>query len=132
MSIVVLLNARRDNTGKISNLFKQAMIQPNFSRYCELCSISSKVENGLNRGGHKFLPDLAEGQEKAFAPHCGRIANNEYEFKRSISLPGKRELENMIKGKVQGVDAEIKKRLNKGVSKPVLSHFLVVLFITIK
>lgn len=85
-----------------------------YCRYCELCSISSKVESGLNHGGHKFLPDLADGHEKAFAPHCGRIANNEYEFKRSISLPGKQELENMIKGKVQGVDAEIKKRLNKG------------------
>ena len=69
----------------------------------------------MNQGGHQFLPELAAGEEQAFAPHCGKIQSDVYEFKRTIKLPGKKELENMIKNKVQGVDNEIKKRLNKGV-----------------
>ena len=95
------------------------IISKHFSRYCELCGLSGKVENGLNRGKHKFLPELAQGQESAFAPHCGKISTDSYEFKRTINLPTRKELENMIKGKVQGVDDEIKKRLNKGVRKLV-------------
>ncbi|KAE9553826.1 hypothetical protein FO519_002956 [Halicephalobus sp. NKZ332] len=85
-----------------------------YCRYCELCGLSGKIEKGLNQGRHKFLPELAAGDEDAFAPHCGKIESDTYEFKRTIQLPGKKELENMIKGKVQGVDDEIKKRLNKG------------------
>uniref|UniRef100_A0A914YNS8 Uncharacterized protein n=1 Tax=Panagrolaimus superbus TaxID=310955 RepID=A0A914YNS8_9BILA len=85
-----------------------------YCRYCELCGLSAKVENGLNQGQHKFLPQLAQGQESAFSPHCSKISSDSYEFKRSLNLPGRQELENMIKGKVQGVDNEIKKRLNKG------------------
>jgi hypothetical protein len=87
----------------------------NFSRYCELCGLSEKIEQGLNKGDHQFLPKLAEGEETPFSPKCGKIGANTYDFKRSISLPGRKELEDKIKQKINGVDAEIKKRLNKGV-----------------
>lgn len=82
-----------------------------------MCGLSEKVESGLNQGDHQFLPALANGEEKAFSPKCGRIAAKTYEFKRTINLPGRKELENKIKNKINGVDAEIKKRLNKGVRK---------------
>uniref|UniRef100_A0A914P5C6 Uncharacterized protein n=1 Tax=Panagrolaimus davidi TaxID=227884 RepID=A0A914P5C6_9BILA len=85
-----------------------------YCRYCELCGLSAKIESGLNQGQHKLLPELAQGRESAFSPHCSKISSDSYEFKRTLNLPGRQELENMIKGKVQGVDNEIKKRLNKG------------------
>ncbi|TKR88006.1 hypothetical protein L596_012318 [Steinernema carpocapsae] len=84
-----------------------------FCRYCELCGLSEKLEEGLNKD-HQYLPELAQGKEDAFAPKCGKIGANTYEFKRTINLPGRRELESKIKEKMQGVDNEIKKRLNKG------------------
>jgi hypothetical protein len=85
-----------------------------YCRYCELCGLSAKIENGLNKGEHKFLPSLGRGEE-AFSPKCGKIGANTYEFKRTIQLPGRHELEDKIKQKINGVDAEIRKRLNKGV-----------------
>ncbi|KAI6190109.1 hypothetical protein M3Y97_00081300 [Aphelenchoides bicaudatus] len=85
-----------------------------YCRYCELCGLSEKIEEGLNKGNHQFLPKLAEGQEQPFSPKCGKIDANTYEFKRTINLPGRKELEDKIKQKVSGVDAEIRKRLNKG------------------
>lgn len=77
--------------------------------------MSEKVENGLNQGEHQFLPALAKGDESAFSAKCGKINANTYEFKRSINLPGRAELESKIKQKFNGVDDEIRKRLNKGV-----------------
>ncbi|KAH7713473.1 Protein C13C12.2 [Aphelenchoides avenae] len=85
-----------------------------YCRYCELCGLSAQIENGLNKGANKFLPGLAYGKEEAFAPKCGKITANSYEFKRSISLPGRKELESKVKQKINGVDEEIRKRLNKG------------------
>ncbi|KAI6186397.1 hypothetical protein M3Y98_00128200 [Aphelenchoides besseyi] len=85
-----------------------------YCRYCELCSLSEQIEAGLNKGEHQFLPELAKGEEQAFSPKCGRIGANSYEFKRTINLPGRHELESKIKQKISGVDAEIRKRLNKG------------------
>lgn len=67
------------------------------------------------KGGHQFLPEVAKGDEQPFAPKCGKIGAKTYEFKRTINLPGRRELEDKVKQKINGVDAEIKKRLNKGV-----------------
>uniref|UniRef100_A0A0N4ZZW4 Uncharacterized protein n=1 Tax=Parastrongyloides trichosuri TaxID=131310 RepID=A0A0N4ZZW4_PARTI len=83
-----------------------------YCRYCELCNLSSKIEKQLKN--NKVLPGLAKGQESPFGPKCGKISSNTYEFKRSISIPGRRDLEKKIKDKVQGIDAEVKKRLNKG------------------
>lgn len=80
-----------------------------------MCSLSEKVEKGLNKGDHQFLPALANGEESAFSAKCGKINANTYEFRRSINLPGRSELESKIKQKFNGVDAEIRKRLNKGV-----------------
>ncbi|CAD5223710.1 unnamed protein product [Bursaphelenchus okinawaensis] len=85
-----------------------------YCRYCELCGLSEKIEKGLNQGEHKFLPAVAKGQESSFSPKCGQIDAKTYEFKRSISLPSRSELEDKIKNKINGVDEEIKKRLNKG------------------
>uniref|UniRef100_A0A914EQL9 Uncharacterized protein n=1 Tax=Acrobeloides nanus TaxID=290746 RepID=A0A914EQL9_9BILA len=85
-----------------------------YCRYCELCSLSEKVENGLSKGEHQFLPAVAKGEEDLFAPKCNKIKGDTYEFKRSLNLPGRRELEAKVKQKIQGVDAEIRKRLNKG------------------
>lgn len=94
--------------------YKNGLFFTNFSRYCELCGLSEKIESGLNQGGHQFLPQLANGEEKPFSPKCGRIGAKTYEFKRTINLPGRHALENKIKNKINGVDAEIRKRLNKG------------------
>jgi len=77
--------------------------------------LTEKIEHGLTRGDHQFLPELAAGQEQAFSPKCGQIGAQTYEFKRTINLPGRRELEGKVKQKISGVDAEIRKRLNKGV-----------------
>uniref|UniRef100_A0A915CW86 Uncharacterized protein n=1 Tax=Ditylenchus dipsaci TaxID=166011 RepID=A0A915CW86_9BILA len=89
-----------------------------YCRYCELCGLSEKIETALagNQGGHQFLPEVAKGspEEAAFAPKCGKIGAKTYEFKRTINLPGRKELESKVKQKISGVDAEIKKRLNKG------------------
>lgn len=51
------------------------------SRYCDMCGVSAKVEEGLNADGHQFLPALAQGREDAFSPVCGQIASDSYEFK---------------------------------------------------
>uniref|UniRef100_A0A0N5CGW9 ADAM_spacer1 domain-containing protein n=1 Tax=Strongyloides papillosus TaxID=174720 RepID=A0A0N5CGW9_STREA len=83
-----------------------------YCRYCELCSISSKVESALKN--NKLLPGLAKGEEKAFGPKCGKIGSNTYDFRRTLHVPGRKELEKKIKEKIQGVDAEVRKRLNKG------------------
>ncbi|KAI1720912.1 hypothetical protein DdX_05162 [Ditylenchus destructor] len=87
-----------------------------YCRYCELCGLSEKIESTLagQKGGHQFLPEVAKGDEQPFAPKCGKIGAKTYEFKRTINLPGRRELEDKVKQKINGVDAEIKKRLNKG------------------
>lgn len=69
----------------------------------------------MNDKGHLFLPEVARGTEEKFAPVCNRIASNIYEFKRTINLPGRRELERQINDKVQGLDGEIRQRLNKKV-----------------
>jgi hypothetical protein len=73
------------------------------------------------------LPKLAEGQEDAFSPKCGKIAANTYDFKRTINLPGRKELEDKIKQKINGVDGEIRKRLNKGVGFWCFAKNIVIL-----
>ena len=88
-----------------------------WSRYCELCTLADKIDQGLTNGEHQFLPILASGQEQPFAPKCSKIGAKSYEFKRTINLPGRFDLEQKIKQKMSGVDAEIRKRLNKGVGK---------------
>jgi hypothetical protein len=80
-----------------------------------MCQLSNQIETGLNRGRHKYLPELATGQEDPFSASCDKISANVYDFKRTINLPGKSELEKRAKEKIQGVDGEIRKRLNKGV-----------------
>lgn len=85
------------------------------SRYCELCGLAANIERGLSQGEHAFLPELAAGQEAAFAPKCGQIGAQTYEFKRTIDLPGRKALEQKVRQRISGVDAEIRKRLNKGV-----------------
>jgi len=86
-----------------------------YCRYCELCNLSEKIEGSLNgEGNHRFLPKLAEGKEAAFSAQCEHINANTYEFRRTISLPGRSELEQKIKQKFDTVDNEIRKRLNKG------------------
>ncbi|GMR57797.1 hypothetical protein PMAYCL1PPCAC_27992 [Pristionchus mayeri] len=84
-----------------------------YCRYCDLCGISNAVEGELNRSGHQFLSG-GQQEENPLQPACGNIERNSYNFRRTISLPSRRTLEGMIKDKVQGVDGEIKKRLNKG------------------
>uniref|UniRef100_A0A914LJE9 Uncharacterized protein n=1 Tax=Meloidogyne incognita TaxID=6306 RepID=A0A914LJE9_MELIC len=86
-----------------------------YCRYCELCTLADKIEQGLTNGEHQFLPILASGQEQPFAPKCSKIGAKSYEFKRTINLPGRFDLEQKVKQKMSGVDAEIRKRLNKGV-----------------
>lgn len=53
------------------------------SRYCDLCGVSEGIENDLNRKGHKFLPEVVQGEEKPFAPACSSIKKNSYQFKVS-------------------------------------------------
>ncbi|CAJ0960553.1 unnamed protein product, partial [Mesorhabditis belari] len=45
---------------------------------------------------------------------CEAVNADFYEFKKTISLPGKATLEKMVKDKANGLDKEITKRLNKG------------------
>ncbi|KAL7073313.1 hypothetical protein ACQ4LE_007362 [Meloidogyne hapla] len=85
-----------------------------YCRYCELCTLADKIEQGLANGEHQYLPILASGQEQPFAPKCSKIGAKSYEFKRTINLPGRFDLEQKVKQKMSGVDAEIRKRLNKG------------------
>lgn len=85
-----------------------------YCRYCDICELSEKVESGLNKEGHLFLPEVASGNEAKFSPKCNHINADTYQFKRTINLPGRRELESKVKDKMQGLDGEIKKRLNKG------------------
>ncbi|VDK18200.1 unnamed protein product [Anisakis simplex] len=86
-----------------------------YCRYCDLCELSEKIENGLNReSGHEFLPEVVKGNEERFAPKCSKITTDTYQFKRTISLPGRRELTAKVRDQMQGLDGEIKKRLNKG------------------
>ncbi|VBB34035.1 unnamed protein product, partial [Acanthocheilonema viteae] len=84
-----------------------------YCRYCDICGLTAKLETDLNNKGHLFLPEVARGTEEKFAPFCNRIASNIYEFNRTINLPGRRELEMLINEKVQGLDGEIRQRLNK-------------------
>lgn len=63
------------------------------------------------------MPAVAQGTEKKFAPICDKISANTYEFRRTINLPGRRELEARVQEKVQGLDGEIRQRLNKRVRK---------------
>ncbi|KAI3422473.1 hypothetical protein GPALN_012981 [Globodera pallida] len=88
-----------------------------YCRYCDLCGLTDQIERGLTRpdsGGHPFLPALAAGEEAPFGPRCGKIDARTYEFRRTLNLPGRRELEQKARQKISGVDAEIRKRLNKG------------------
>ncbi|EPB75105.1 hypothetical protein ANCCEY_05828 [Ancylostoma ceylanicum] len=54
------------------------------------------------------------GETQGGGQRCGAISAREYDFKRTISLPNRNTLEQLIRSKVQGVDDEVKKRLNKG------------------
>ncbi|GMT09415.1 hypothetical protein PFISCL1PPCAC_712, partial [Pristionchus fissidentatus] len=83
-----------------------------YCRYCDLCGISNAVEGELNRSGHQFV--VGGEEQNPLGAACGNIERSSYSFKRTISLPSRSTLEGMIKDKVQGVDGEIKKRLNKG------------------
>uniref|UniRef100_A0A914URM2 Uncharacterized protein n=1 Tax=Plectus sambesii TaxID=2011161 RepID=A0A914URM2_9BILA len=104
-----LLNQQCDeNSGIVERNGRQ------YCRYCDMCKISEQIENGLNRGRHKYLPELARGSEDAFTPKCDSVSATSYEFKRTISLPDRTELERRVKDKFSGLDGEIKKRLNKG------------------
>uniref|UniRef100_A0A0N5AXN5 Uncharacterized protein n=1 Tax=Syphacia muris TaxID=451379 RepID=A0A0N5AXN5_9BILA len=85
-----------------------------YCRYCDICGLSEQIETGLNSEGHIFLPELARGNEEKFAPKCNHINADTYEFKRTLNLPGRKELEEKVKEKMQGLDGEIRKRLNKG------------------
>ncbi|VDD87851.1 unnamed protein product [Enterobius vermicularis] len=85
-----------------------------YCRYCDICGLSEKIEDGLNSEGHVFLPELASGHEEKFSPKCNHINADSYEFKRTLNLPGRRKLEEKVREKMQGLDGEIKKRLNKG------------------
>ncbi|VDK74246.1 unnamed protein product [Litomosoides sigmodontis] len=84
-----------------------------YCRYCDICGLTAKLETDLNDKGHLFLPEVARGTEEKFAPICNRIASNIYAFNRTINLPGRRELEVLINEKVEGLDSEIRQRLNK-------------------
>ncbi|KHJ85726.1 hypothetical protein OESDEN_14540 [Oesophagostomum dentatum] len=84
-----------------------------YSRYCDLCGVGEKLKSELNDGGHQFLPTMA-GDTQVDGQRCGSVAAREYDFKRTISLPNRNTLEQLIRSKVQGVDDEVKKRLNKG------------------
>lgn len=90
-------------------------IVESFSRYCDMCGLTAKLETDLNDKGHLFLPEVARGTEEKFAPICNRIVSNIYTFNRTINLPGRRELEVLINEKVEGLDGEIRQRLNKKV-----------------
>uniref|UniRef100_A0A1I7WQA4 Uncharacterized protein n=1 Tax=Heterorhabditis bacteriophora TaxID=37862 RepID=A0A1I7WQA4_HETBA len=101
-----------------------------YSRYCDLCGVSQRVESELNNGVHQYRMTKCEcrsvkqrhvqflptnpGDSPGLDEKCGNIAADEYDFKKTISLPNRSTLENLIKSKITGVDDEIKKRLNKG------------------
>ncbi|CAB3397541.1 unnamed protein product [Caenorhabditis bovis] len=82
-----------------------------YCRYCDLCEVGNAVERDLANGRNQFLSknpnDTPNGK-------CHDIEANEYDFRRTIQLPSRSTLENLIRSKAQGVDDEIKKRLNKG------------------
>ncbi|CAI5451863.1 unnamed protein product [Caenorhabditis angaria] len=82
-----------------------------YCRYCDLCQVSEAVEKELSNGQHQFLSRSAGDTPIS---KCHNIEANEYDFRRTIQLPSRSQLENLIKSKAQGIDDEIKKRLNKG------------------
>ncbi|PAV68834.1 hypothetical protein WR25_03556 [Diploscapter pachys] len=84
-------------------------------RYCDLCRTAEQVVSDLNSGDFVFLPNSTKDYASKHA-ECGRIAADEYDLKKTVSLPSRSTLESLIRNKVQGVDEEIEKRLNKGVS----------------
>ncbi|EYC01130.1 hypothetical protein Y032_0110g181 [Ancylostoma ceylanicum] len=84
-----------------------------YCRYCDLCGVGERLESELNSGVHQFLPTMP-GETQGGGQRCGAISAREYDFKRTISLPNRNTLEQLIRSKVQGVDDEVKKRLNKG------------------
>ncbi|PAV68266.1 hypothetical protein WR25_11028 [Diploscapter pachys] len=84
-----------------------------YCRYCDLCRTAEQVVSDLNSGDFVFLPNSTKDYASKHA-ECGRIAADEYDLKKTVSLPSRSTLESLIRNKVQGVDEEIEKRLNKG------------------
>ncbi|CAP39525.2 Protein CBG23519 [Caenorhabditis briggsae] len=82
-----------------------------YCRYCDLCQVSQAVENELAAGRHQFL---SRSENDTPVSKCYNIEANEYDFRRTIQLPSRSHLEGLIRSKAQGIDDEIKKRLNKG------------------
>ncbi|PIC26173.1 hypothetical protein B9Z55_018834 [Caenorhabditis nigoni] len=82
-----------------------------YCRYCDLCQVSQAVENELAAGRHQFL---SQSENDTPVSKCYNIEANEYDFRRTIQLPSRSHLEGLIRSKAQGIDDEIKKRLNKG------------------
>lgn len=90
----------------------------NYCRYCQLCWTSQQVEQGLNSGYNKYLPELENGQEQAFAPQCNQISPNGYQFKRTVQLPSKSQLQQEAQRKYgNSIDSQIKQRLDQGKGK---------------
>jgi len=57
-----------------------------YCRYCDLCEVSAAVDNDLNKGPQKILPNVnAEGR---FAGNCSTFRQGQrYRLLRTISLP---------------------------------------------
>lgn len=100
-----------------------------YCRYCDLCHVSQAVENELASGRHQvgslyifykfsemtLFQFLSQSENDTPISKCYNIESNEYDFRRTIQLPSRSQLEGLIRSKAQGIDDEIKKRLNKGV-----------------
>ncbi|VDL73017.1 unnamed protein product [Nippostrongylus brasiliensis] len=83
-----------------------------YCRYCDLCGAGEHLESKLNDGGHQFFPLNPTDASKT--PRCGALAANEYEFKKTISLPAKGALQDLFNEKMQGMDAEMRRKFSQG------------------
>ncbi|KFD52334.1 hypothetical protein M514_06715 [Trichuris suis] len=87
----------------------------NVCRYCDLCKSAAKVERELG-SGRKILPQLG-GSERLFSTMCAEIAPNTYSLTRTVSLPNKDELEQMVNQKYQGMDSGLRSKFKIGSGK---------------
>ncbi|OUC42401.1 hypothetical protein D917_02977 [Trichinella nativa] len=87
----------------------------NVCRYCDLCQSTAKVERDLS-SGHKFLPELG-GSEQMFSTMCAEISPRTYTLTRTVRLPSKEELQEMVNQKFNGMDSGLKSKFKIGKGK---------------
>ncbi|XP_003374554.1 hypothetical protein Tsp_03750 [Trichinella spiralis] len=76
---------------------------------------TAKVERDLS-SGHKFLPELG-GSEQMFSTMCAEISPRTYTLTRTVRLPSKEELQEMVNQKFNGMDSGLKSKFKIGKGK---------------